>query len=153
MLIASTALLIGLQLAVSASLFVQYVSLWDSVSELSPPFGMNGRIHFGVVCANIVLCIPALCLVLHLVGFHMFLGYHQLTTYNYVMKIQSEAEAKSRSSSRKYIEESEEDSGDECEEGHAEGNATPGEEEQAQHGTPDEPDMAEARQISPTAQS
>merc|ERR1712216_961618 len=122
---------------------VQYISSWDTVNELSPPFGMNGRVHFGVVCTNIVLGIPALCLVLHLVGFHMFLGYHQLTTYNYVMKIQS-AEATSRSSSRKYIEESEEDSGDECEEAHTEGSATPVEEEQqAQHGawnTPDEPD-------------
>lgn len=143
-LIASTALLIGLQLAVSISLFVQYINLWDTVSELSPPFGMNVRVHFGVVCTNIVLGIPALCLVLHLVGFHMFLGYHQLTTYNYVMKIQSAEATTSRSSSRKYIEESEEeDSGDECEEGHTEGSATPvKEEQQAQHGswnTPDEP--------------
>merc|ERR1711998_538299 len=31
-------------------------------------------------------------LVTHLVGFHIFLSYHQLTTYNYVMQTQAQQE-------------------------------------------------------------
>merc|ERR1711959_310172 len=90
-LIASTALLISVQLAVSASLFIKYSIDWDTLQEDVRTFYINldANTYFGLVCFNIVLGIPSLALVTHLVGFHIYLSYHQLTTYNYVMKIEA----------------------------------------------------------------
>lgn len=100
------ACLIGLQLAVAVRLLVAYITSWNTLHDLSPPFEMDAHFHFAVVCGNIVVGVPAICLVLHLVGFHIFLGYHQLTTYNYVMQTQAAQAESSQSSSKKYLEDS-----------------------------------------------
>jgi len=112
-LIAATALLISVQLAVSANLFIKYSIDWDALQEDVWSFYINldANVYFGLLCFNIVLGIPSLALVTHLVGFHIYLSYHQLTTYNYVMNM----EAASKSPSNAYLENSSE-SEDESEE-------------------------------------
>jgi len=120
-LIASTALLISTQLAVSVTLCIRYFIDWDQLSVDVRAFylDIDENLYFTLVCANVVLGIPSLCLVMHLVGFHIYLSSKGLTTYNYVMNIEAEANKSNAylDESSEGEEESEEDEEEEEEEG------------------------------------
>lgn len=132
-LIVSTLLLVGLQLLTSASLFISYVIDMDQLASdlASSSLSLEKEAFLGLLAANIFIGVPACMMVAHLVGFHIFLAYHGLTTYNYVMQTQAAEEAKKRAQSYEDDElstSSEEDS--ELEE----------EQPPEQRRTPDEPD-------------
>jgi len=119
-LLGSAALLIAWQLTTCVILFSKYVcdDCADGVADYVASSAMNEKVYFAFVIMNITVCIPAFMLVMHLVGFHIFLNYHGLTTYNYVMQTQAQKEAKDKEKKpeKKYIEESESGSEYESEE-------------------------------------
>lgn len=100
-LIVSTLLLVGLQLLTSTALFITYIIDLDQLaSDLSSSsLALDKEAFLGLLAANIFIGVPACMMVAHLVGFHIFLAYHGLTTYNYVMQTQAAEEAKNRAKS------------------------------------------------------
>merc|ERR1711959_64671 len=91
---------------------------------------MDAAIYFSVVCANLFLGLPSFMMVAHLVGFHIYLANLGLTTYNYVMKMQAEEDAKRRSAD-KYLDESTETDSDEIDTDEEEPSPSPGQNEGA----------------------
>lgn len=100
-LIVSTLLLVGLQLLTSTTLFISYViDVEQLASDLaSSSLSLDKEAFLGLLAANIFIGVPACMMVAHLVGFHIFLAHHGLTTYNYVMQTQAAEEAKNRAKS------------------------------------------------------
>lgn len=84
-LIASTALLVCLQLVVSTILFLTYFHDMDMLRQdlTKASLLIDDKAYMGLVCFNALFSIPALLLVAHLVGFHMFLceSEHMIPTH------------------------------------------------------------------------
>lgn len=109
-LIASTQLLVGVHMAAAAVLFSVYVGQMDNLeADLASSWIVLGKTPYIVLlCVNILVGLGAFCMVTHLVGFHIYLAYRGLTTYNYVMETQAEEEAKKRAEN--YLDETSSDS-------------------------------------------
>lgn len=109
-LIASTQLLVGVHMSAATVLFSVYVGQMDSleVDLASSALELGNTAYIVLVCVNILVGLGAFSMVTHLVGFHMYLAYHGLTTYNYVMETQAAEAAKQRE--KDYIDETTSDS-------------------------------------------
>lgn len=109
-LLGSAMLLVAWQLVFGTILFTHYVGSGVSIAVDVSDCPINKELWFVLVCVNLVLGVPALLLVTHLVGFHFFLNYQGLTTYNYVMQQQAKQEAKAmqtKGTANKYIDKEE----------------------------------------------
>ena len=92
MLIVSTSVLMVIHLVVSGALLIEYLGEMEKLKFdlAAESIDMDETFHFSVLCLNGLLGLAILMMVAHLVGFHIYLAYHGLTTYNYVMLIQAE---------------------------------------------------------------
>jgi len=113
-LIFSTLLLVGTQVIVGVVLFVKYVGKMDQLQAdlSSASISINETVYFCIVCGNILVGLGACMMVAHLVSFHIYLVYHGLTTYNYVMQQQAAEESKRKSDA--YLEEETESDSEEA---------------------------------------
>lgn len=106
-LIVTAMLLVGIQLLAAAILLIEYIGNMDklSIDLEASSINMNQDVYLGILFCNGIIGCPAFLMVTHLVGFHIYLGYYGLTTYNYVMQVQAEEKRVNA-----YIEDSDSDS-------------------------------------------
>lgn len=117
-LIVSTLFLVAMQLIASVVVLIKYVGDIEQLkSDLAwQSIVMDEKLYLAFASLNALLGLASCMMVAHLVSFHIYLAYHGLTTYNYVMQTQAMEEADRRKSADKYREEdsySEEDSDEE----------------------------------------